>query len=122
MQNLRCNAIFYTSGVSGDGDGPLVYLDHGALCWCGYAGARWLIPATAQQTELLLQEVVINGEPIGPALSKYLWMFSRDYTTGDPNRMYNETSLYLNALPCIYGDPDLVIYSPEWTSPIPADG
>jgi hypothetical protein len=39
MQNLRSNALLHFS-ITGDGDGPLVYLDHGALCWCGYAGIK----------------------------------------------------------------------------------
>ena len=122
IQNLRCNAIFYTSCITGDGDGSMVYLDHGALCWCGYAGVRCLSPVSEQQSELFFQDVMIKGEPIGLALSKNLWSYSRDYTTGDPNRMYNQTSLQLNMIPCIYGDPDLIIYSPEWISPVPADG
>jgi hypothetical protein len=121
MQNLRSNAIFYTSCITGDGDGPMVYLDHGALFWCGYAGARCLSPVSEQQAELFFQDVMIKGEPIGLALSKNLWSFSRDYTTGDPNRMYNQTSLQLNMIPCIYGDPNLIIFSPEWTSPVPVD-
>ncbi|MBE3141539.1 MAG: hypothetical protein IMZ53_13270 [Thermoplasmata archaeon] len=122
MRNLRSNAIFYTSCVTGDGDGPMVYLDHGAVFWCGYAGARCLSPVSEQQAELFFQDIMVNGEPIGLALSKHLWKCSRDYTTGDPYRMYNQTSLQLNMIPCIYGDPNLIIYSPEWTSPVPADG
>jgi hypothetical protein len=99
----------------------MVYLDHGALFWCGYAGVNCLSPVSEQQAELFFEDVMIKGEPIGLALSKNLWSFSRDYTTGDPNRMYNQTSLQLNMIPCIYGDPNLIIYSPEWTSPVPVD-
>jgi hypothetical protein len=121
MQNLRSNAIFYASITTGDGDGPLVYLDHGALCWVGNAGEMYS-NVMEEQDEMLFQDAMIKGESIGPALSKYIWLYSRDYTTGDPAIMYNESSLQLNIIPCIYGDPNLIIYSPEWTSPVPADG
>jgi hypothetical protein len=120
MQNLRSNAIFYAATFTGDGDGPLVYLDHGAVCWCGNAGTM-NGDALEIQTEVFFEDVMNNGESIGPALSKYIWDFSRDYTTGDPVRLYNQKSLQSSSIPCIYGDPNVVIYSPEWTSPVPVD-
>jgi hypothetical protein len=120
LQNLRSNAIFYASTETGDGDGPLVYLDHGAVCWYGNQGTGY-IAEMQKQAELLLSNVMVNGESIGPALSKYIWMYSRDYTTGDPASMYNINTRYSSFHPCIYGDPALIIYSPEWTSPEPMD-
>lgn len=120
MQNLRSNAIFYSSAIMGDSDGPLVYLDHGGLCWFGNAGNLYS-DQMEHQAELLFQGVLINGEPIGPALSKYSWLFSRDYTTEDPYSMYNFYSLQTTPIPCFYGDPNLHIYNPGWSSPVPVD-
>jgi hypothetical protein len=120
MQNLRSNAIFHASTITADSDSPLVYLDHGALCWFGYAGILYN-DHMESQSELLFRDVIISGESIGPALSKYNWFFSRDYTTGDPLSMYNIQTLQTNSIPCIYGDPDLILYSPEWASPVPID-
>jgi len=120
LQNLRSNAIFYASLQTGDSDGPFVYLDHGAACWIGYQGAGY-VTGIEEQSEVLLRNVLINGDRIGPALSKYLWAYSRDYTAGDLANMYNENSLDSRFHPNIYGDPDFRIYDPEWTLPVPID-
>jgi hypothetical protein len=126
-ENLHSNAVFYMSCTTGDGNGPLVYLDHGAVCWYGNAGTG-LCPEADLQDDEFFKDVMIKGEPIGPAYSQQVWLHYRDYTTGDPTSIYGPSSLYggaegggVTTRQVIYGDPNLIIYSPEWTAPIPVD-
>ena len=126
-ENLHSNAIFYMSCTTGDGDGPLVYLDHGAVCWYGNAGTGSCPEADLADDEFF-EDALINGEPIGPSFSKQVWLHFRDYTTGDPTSMYGVSSLYggaeaggITTRQVIYGDPNLIVYSPDWTAPIPVD-
>lgn len=127
MENLHSNAIFYMSCTTGDGDGPLVYLDHGAVCWYGNAGTG-LCPEADLADDLFFDSTLINGQAIGPAFSTQVWLHYRDYTTSDPTAMYGPSTLYGGAAgggvttrQVIYGDPNLIIYSPEWTAPVPID-
>ncbi|MCU0849661.1 MAG: hypothetical protein MUC80_00090 [Candidatus Thermoplasmatota archaeon] len=118
LQNIRSNTIFYASTCSGDGDGPLVYLDHGAVCWIGNQGTGINTDLEAQM-EQLLYSVLIDGDCIGLALSRYIWVYTRDYTIENSTSMYNASFLYNKFHPYIFGDPDFIIYSPEWTVPVP---
>jgi hypothetical protein len=120
MGNLRSNAIFYMSCTTGDGDGPLVYLDHGAICWYGNAGTG-LCPEADLADDNFFNAVMIDGVPIGPAFSTQVWLHYRDFTTGDPTSMYGPSSAQVTSIQVIYGDPNLVIYSPDWNSPVPVD-
>jgi hypothetical protein len=103
-----------------DGDGPMVYLDHGAICAYGNAGTG-LCPEADLQDDLFFRDVMINGEAIGPAFSHQVWLHYRDFTTGDETSMYGSSSMQVTTIQCIYGDPNLIIYSPEWQSPVPVD-
>ena len=124
--NLHSNAIFYMSCTTADGDGPMVYLDHGALMFYGNAGSG-LCPEADLQDDEFFKDILVNGETIGQAYSKQVWLHYRDYTTQDPTAMYGPSTLYgglsitITTMQCIYGDPNLIIYSPEWTAPVPAD-
>jgi len=125
--NLHSNAVFYMSCTTGDGDGPMVYLDHGAVCWYGNAGTG-LCPEADLQDDNFFNYAMINGQPIGPAYSTQVWLHFRDYTTMDPTSLYGSSSLYggaeaggVTTRQTIYGDPNLIIYSPEWTAPVPVD-
>jgi len=127
MENLQSNAIFYMSCTTGDGDGPMVYLDHGAVCWYGNAGTG-LCPEADLADDIFFDYALKDGQMIGPAFSTQVWLHFRDYTTGDPTSMYGSSSLYggaeaggVTTRQVIYGDPNLIIYSPEWQSPIPID-
>ena len=62
-----------------------------------------------------------EGVSVGEAYADLVWLFQRDFTTKDPIAMYGSSSLQLTTVHCIYGDPTLVIYSPEWTCPGPVD-
>jgi len=120
LGNLRSQAVFYMSCTTWDGDGPMIYLDHGAVCGYGNAGTG-LCPEADLQDDLFFRDVMIDGEAIGPAFSKQVWLHYRDFTTGDNTSMYGSSSMQVTTIQAIYGDPNLIIYSPEWQSPIPVD-
>ena len=120
FENLKSNAIFYESCSTGQQFGPLVFLDHGAVIWYGNAGTG-TAPQADYMDELLTEKVFIEGESIGEAFSDLVWLFYRDFTTKDDLPMYGQSSLQITTVQCIYGDPTLVIYSPEWTSPTAID-
>jgi len=120
-ENLRSNAIFYMSCSTQDAFGPLVFLDHGAVVNYGNAGSG-LCPQADLQDDCFFEEAMLYGTPIGPAFADTVWLHYRDFTTSDPTSMYGSSSLYpITTVQCIYGDPNLILYSPEWTSPIPVD-
>ena len=48
-------------------------------------------------------------------------LFFRDYTTGDDASMYGGSSLKSDTVHCIYGDPNLIVYSPDWYIPEPVE-
>ncbi len=122
--NLHSNAIFYQSCSTGQQFGPMIYLDHGALLWYGNAATGSCPPADLED-DWFFEDTLIHGEAIGPAYSKNIWKIYRDFTTSDPTSMYGVSSIFgddgINTVQCIYGDPNLIIYSPEWTSPTAID-
>jgi hypothetical protein len=124
FQNLRSNAVLYMSCTTGDGDAPLVYLEHGAVCWYGNANTGMCPEADIGDDEVFIA-TLINGVSIGVAWSHQVWLHYRDFTTGDPTSMYGPSSWDptnpVASIQVIYGDPSLVIYSPEWQSPVPID-
>ncbi|KYK34050.1 MAG: hypothetical protein AYK22_01040 [Thermoplasmatales archaeon SG8-52-3] len=119
-ENLRSNAIFYMSCSTAQQFAPLVYLDHGAVLFYGNAGSG-LCPQEDLMDDYYFEKIMVEGESIGEAYADLVWLFQRDFTTGDPVPMYGPSSLQLTTVHCIYGDPTLVIYSPEWTSPASID-
>jgi hypothetical protein len=118
--NLRSNVIFYLSCTTGDAFGPMVYLDHGAVFFMGNAGSG-LNPQEDLMDNEIFDRVMIYGETISQAFSKEVWRHLRDFTTKDPTAMYGSSSLTVTTVQCFYGDPELIVYSPEWTSPVPVD-
>jgi hypothetical protein len=120
LPNLCSQAVFYMSCTTFDGDGPMIYLDHGAVIAYGNAGTG-LCPEADLQDDMFFRDVMISGEPIGPAYSKQVWLHFRDFTTSDPTSMYGSSSMQVTTIQCIYGDPSLIVYSPEWTAPTPID-
>jgi hypothetical protein len=132
FDNLRNLAVFYMSCSTGQQFGPMVYLDHGAVIWYGNAGSG-LCPQADLLDDWFFEEALVNGLTVGEAYSKFVWLHHRDFTIqeGEPNfeeTMYGDSSLYhwethggITTVHCIYGDPNLIIYSPEWSSPNPVD-
>jgi hypothetical protein len=92
FENLRSNAIFYMSCTTGDADGPMVYLDHGAVIWYGNAGSG-LCPQADLQDDVTLADVFIHGDAVGPSFARTVWLHYRDFTTKDPTSMYGRSSL-----------------------------
>ncbi len=129
FQNLKSNAVFYMSCSTGQQFGPTVYLDHGAVMWYGNAGSGLETEGDLMDC-CFFEDAMINGLTVGAAYSKYVWLHYRDFTIseGSPHfeeSMYGSSSLYgvegITTVQCIYGDPELIIYSPEWSSPNPID-
>jgi hypothetical protein len=120
LENLHSQGVFYMSCTTGDGDGPLVYLDHGAACWYGNANTG-LCPQADLEDDNFFNDSLVYGMAIGPAFAKSVWLHYRDFTTSDPTSMYGPSSMLVESIQVIYGDPSLIMYSPEWTSPAPID-
>jgi len=120
FQNLRSDAVFYMSCTTGDGDAPLIFLEHGAVCWYGNANTG-LCPEADIADDNVFIDSLIYGVPIGVSLSQQIWLHYRDFTTGDNTSMYGPSSMQVDSIMVIYGDPSLIVYSPEWQSPVPID-
>lgn len=120
LPNLRSQAVFYMSCTTWDGDGPMIYLDHGAVLGYGNA-ATGLCPEADLQDDMFFRDAMIKGEAVGPAFSKQVWLHYRDFTTSDPKSMYGSSSMQVTTIQAIYGDPSLILYSPEWVAPTPID-
>jgi len=124
IDNLMSCAVFYMSCSTGQQFGPLVYLDHGAVMWYGNAGSG-LCPEADLMDDWMFEDALVYGESVGEAYSKYVWLHFRDFTTADPVAMYGSSTLYgtegITTVPVIYGDPNLVLYSPDWQLPSPID-
>jgi len=120
FENLHSVVSLWLSCTTADGDGPMVYLDHGAVLHLGNAGTG-LTPQEDLMDDEVFTQAVLWGEPLAKAYSDDVWRHLRDFTTGDPTAMYGASSLGITTIECIYGDPALIIYSPEWTSPVPID-
>jgi len=124
FENLKSAVIFYMSCSTGQQFGPMVYLDHGAVLWYGNAGSG-LCPQADLLDDWMFEDCMINGKNVGESYSKYIWLHQRDFTTSDPIAMYGPSTLIIDegvtTIPVIYGDPTLIIYSPEWTEPTPID-
>ncbi len=80
LGNLKSCAIFYQSCSTADGYGPMVYLDHGAVIWYGNAGSG-LSPESDLMDDKFFISSMINGENVGQAYSKEVWLHYRDFTT-----------------------------------------
>lgn len=121
FENLKSCAVFYQSCSTGDAYGPMVYLDHGAVLWYGNAGSG-LRPEADLMDDRFFESTMLQGETVGQAYSKEVWLHYRDFTTMDPVAMYGPSTRQITTVQCIYGDPTLVIFSPEWNVPVPIEG
>ncbi len=98
--------------------GPNVYLSHGAALCFGNAGTG-LCPQADLLDDSWLRDMCIYGDSIGESFSRYVWLHQRDYTTLDPTTLYGTSSMQVTNMQVIFGDPTLVLYSPEWIEPSP---
>jgi len=120
LENLKSTAVFYTSCSTGQSFGPMVFLDHGAVIWYGSAGST-PVPGPDLLDCKFFYDALEEGGRVGQTWASKLPLFFRDYTTGDPVSMYGGSSLDADTVHCIYGDPNTVIYSPDWEIPEPVE-
>jgi hypothetical protein len=118
FENLHSEFDIWMSCTTGEHFGPMIYLEHGSALWFGNCGSG-LCPEEDLLDDWWMHDMMVNGENIGEAFSKYVWLHQRDYTTSDPTAMYGSSSLSLTNVQALYGDPTMTCYSPEWTEPIP---
>ena len=97
--------------------GANVYLAHGAAVYYGNGGTG-LCPQEDLLDDAWMSDM-LHGDSVGEAMSRYVWLHQRDYTTKDPTAMYGRSSLQVTNVQMIFGDPTMTVYSPEWAEPTP---
>ena len=118
FDNLHSISDLWMSCTTLSHYGPIVYLSHGAVFCYGNGGTG----STNQEClldEQWMREWCENGLTVGEAFSKYTWKHQRDYTTLDPTAIYGISSMDATNMQMFFGDPTLILYSPEWTEPLP---
>jgi len=118
LQNLHSEVEGFMSCTTAAHFGPMIYLEHGSALYYGNGGTG-LCPQEDLLDDSWLHDALVNGEPVGYAFSKYVWLHQRDYTTKDPTAMYGSSSMQVTNVQMFFGDPTLIIYSPEWQEPTP---
>jgi len=121
MENLHSEFEMWSSCSTGDQFGPTIYLAHGSTVWYGASGSVYGIQDDLHN-EWVFHDMLIGGEPIGPSMSSYQWLFDRDYTTNDPTALYGRSTWFQGGLTnekVFFGDPGIQIYSPDWIEPTP---
>ena len=121
FDNLHSELDFWSSCTTGEHFGPMIYLEHGSALWYGNCGSGYVID-TMLRDNWMFYDVLVLGKNFGESHSKYLWMFDRDFTTGDPTTIYGRSSFFQGGLTnvhAIYGDPTMICYSPDWIEPVP---
>jgi hypothetical protein len=121
FDNLHSEMDFWHACTTGEHFGPMIYLEHGSALWFGNCGSAYRIQANLLDN-WMFYDVLVKGDSFGEAHSRYIWMFDRDFTTGDPTTMYGASSLFqggLSNVQAMYGDPTMTLYSPLWTEPTP---
>jgi hypothetical protein len=124
LQNLHSEIELWLSTSTGQHFGPEIYLEHGSALWYGDAGTGGM-PAEDLLDLMCIKDFMVNGSSIGQALSKYIWLYERDFTAKNVDMdkyniaLYGSSTMQISSLLVIYGDPTLTCYSPEWTEPIP---
>lgn len=125
FDNLHSQFNFWMSCTTGAHFGPDIYLEHGCALWYGNGNTGYS-PQEEVLDQWVFEDIMDKGLGVGEALSNYIWLHQRDFTTRDPTTIYGRSSVqdseYLANEQMIFGDPDMQIYSPEWTEPTPIDG
>jgi len=118
LDNLHSEFEIWMSCTTAQHFGPEVYLEHGSALYYGNA-ATGLCPQADLLDDQWMTDMFVNGLSVGQAYSQYVWLHERDYTTQDSTSLYGRSSMQVHNIQCIYGDPTLVCYSPEWIEPEP---
>ncbi|MDG6229268.1 MAG: hypothetical protein QCH96_04830 [Candidatus Thermoplasmatota archaeon] len=116
--NLHSIIDLWMSCTTASHLGAETYLAHGAALYYGNGGTGLCPQADFMDTQWMT-DALINGQSIGEALSTYCWLHQRDFTTRDPNVLYHPRALMVTNVQMIFGDPTMIVYSPEWVEPIP---
>ena len=118
LGNVHCLWDLWMSCTTQAHLGPIVFLSHGGIiCYGNIWSGR--CPQSDLLDDFWAHDVFVNGDSIGEAFSRYLWLFERDFTTNDPTSMYGSSSLAGDGCQVVFGDPTLTCYSPEWVEPTP---
>jgi hypothetical protein len=130
FENLHSQFNMWQSCTTASHFGPMIYLEHGAALYYGNANTG-RSPQSDMFDYWMFRELLINGENIGEAHSKYLWLHDRDFTTCDPTTLYGPSSMDLGDSYgdgeglanewVIFGDPTMICYSPDWVEPVPIE-
>jgi len=118
LENLHSEIEGFMSCTTAAHFGPMIYLEHGSALYYGNAGTG-LSPQEDLLDDSWLRDALVYGLPVGEAFSNYVWLHQRDYTTQDPTAMYGSSSMAVTNVQLFFGDPTLIVYSPEWTEPVP---
>jgi hypothetical protein len=126
LENLHSELEFWSSCTTGSHFGPIVYLAHGSAVWYGNCGSAYGVQDDLHNN-WIFHDVMVKGDSVGKAQSRYLWIFNRDYTTRDPTTLYGRSTLFqffmggLSNVDVLYGDPTMTCYNPNWVEPIPVN-
>jgi hypothetical protein len=118
LDNMHSEFELWMSCTTAQHSGPEIYLEHGCALYYGNA-ATGLCPQADLLDDWWMTDMFVNGESVGQAYSKYVWLHERDYTTQDSTSLYGSSSLTVHNIQCIYGDPTMILYSPDWIEPEP---
>jgi hypothetical protein len=130
FDNLHSQFNLWQSCTTAHNFGPEIYLEHGAAIYYGNSNTG-RSPQTDMQDSWWFEDFMVNGISIGESQSKILWLFDRDYTTGDPTSIYGISSTdkadqygdgegLVNTW-LIFGDPCMQVYNPTWIEPAPLE-
>lgn len=128
FENLHSQFTLWQSCTTAHNFGPEIYLEHGSALFYGNSNTG-RSPQTDFQDSWWFEYFMVDGVSIGQAQSEILWLFDRDYTTGDPTSIYGISSTdradqygsgegLVNTW-IILGDPSMQIYNPTWIEPVP---
>jgi hypothetical protein len=124
FENLHSEFEFWSSCTTGEHWGPMVYLAHGSAIWYGAAGSTYGVQDDLHN-DWIFHDMLVEGKTLGESDSEYIWLFNRDFTTGDPTTLYGRSTHFqptsggLTNVKVLYGDPLITIYNPKWIEPVP---
>ena len=118
FDNLHSQWNIWQSCTTASHFGPMIYLEHGAALYWGNGGSAFT-PVEEILDMYWLTDMMVHGKSIGESMADSAWLIQRDFTTQDPTAMYGRSSLQIYNVQMIFGDPTMVLYSPEWIEPIP---
>jgi hypothetical protein len=123
FENLHSEIDIWSSCTTASHFGPMVYLTHGTVVYAGCLGSGYTLVDDLYKS-WILRDLLIKGYTIGEAFSTSNWIINRDYTTLDPSSIYGGATFFADGISsnnCIFGDPTIQIYNPNWIEPLPIE-